>query len=145
MAFSDTTWLSDSFNFSLSSTNATPNVGGAGPGAASAAMPVLEDLVGWSRMQRQELYAEVLKAHSSEKNRMTPTMVKEQIEKQGMTFAFVGQDMAAMRTTWADTVGVEGRGQYWWKNPEAATAPPLRKKSRLAMDNEVAVMDLQME
>ncbi len=39
---------------------------------------------------------------------------QEELERRGMTFAFVGQDMAAMRLM--PFISIEARGQYQWKN-----------------------------
>ena len=80
-------------------------------------MPLVEDISSWKRIDRQLLYARVLKEHSSEHCKYTPKMIRKHLEANlGKTFAFVGQDMAAMRITWAKVVGVEGRGYYWWRD-----------------------------
>jgi hypothetical protein len=46
----------------------------------------------------------------------------------GLTFAFVGQDMAAMRQSWADLIGVANRDGYWWKDPTVEVAPSSAQK-----------------
>lgn len=45
---------------------------------------------------------------------MTPNQVKEELERRGMTFAFVGQDMSAMRLM--PFISMQERGQYQWKS-----------------------------
>jgi hypothetical protein len=39
--------------------------------------------------------------------------LQEELERRGMTFQFVGQDMAAMRLM--PFIAIEARGQYQWK------------------------------
>jgi hypothetical protein len=91
-------------------------------GPISEEHPVF-DLACLSREKRQEMYGEVLKKGG----RMTPTQVKDELEQRGMTFAFVGQDMAAMRTM--ACIQIEGRGQYRW-NSNFASVSETRKAKR---------------
>lgn len=62
-----------------------------------------------SRSHRQEIYAQIL---FDKNDVMTPTHVEEELKRRGMTFAFVGQDMAPMRMM--PFVTINGRGQYCW-------------------------------
>lgn len=70
---------------------------------------IFQDLACLTRNERQKLYAGILKEKSSP---MTPGQVQEELECRGMTFAYVGQDMAAMRLM--PFVSIEGRGMYQW-------------------------------
>ena len=67
---------------------------------------MLRDLAVLARHERQEIYARILKEKGC---MMTPGSVKEELERRGMTFAFVGQDMAAMRLM--PFISIEARGQ----------------------------------
>jgi hypothetical protein len=71
----------------------------------------LRDLASLARHERQEIYAHILR---EKQTTLTPGDVKLELERRGMTFAFVGQDMAAMRLM--PFVSIEARGQYRWKN-----------------------------
>jgi hypothetical protein len=71
----------------------------------------LKDLSSLARHERQQLYAEILR---DSQRVLTPSQVKEELEWRGATFAFVGQDMAAMRQM--PFVQFEGRGMYRWNS-----------------------------
>jgi hypothetical protein len=69
----------------------------------------LRDLGFLPRAKRQKIYARIL----NERNVvMTPGRMKEELERNGLTFGFVGQDMAPMRMMPFILSG--GRGQYGW-------------------------------
>ncbi len=89
----------------------------------------LLELACLSREERQDVYGEILKENGG---CMTPTQVSEELERRGMTFAFVGQDMAAMRTM--PCIQIEARGQYRWNGKffsVSETRKPKRQRSGL--------------
>jgi hypothetical protein len=69
----------------------------------------LWDMACLSRHERQAVYGDILKANGGF---MSPGQVKADLERQGMTFVFVGQDMEAMRLMPCIKIGE--RGQYQW-------------------------------
>lgn len=64
-----------------------------------------------SRNERQELYARILKEKQCV---MTPSLMKEELQRRGMTFAFVGQDMASMRMM--PCISIQDRGRFCWNS-----------------------------
>lgn len=97
----------------------------------------LRELGSLPRHERQMIYASILKESG---HVMTPSMIKEALENRGMTFGFVGQDMAAMRLK--PFVKIESRGQYQWNEDfvgEISLSSSSNKKSK------VEVEDLVME
>merc|ERR1711991_801107 len=62
------------------------------------------------RHERQQIFSDILRDCQKV---MTPGMVKEELERRGMTFQFVGQDMEAMRLM--PFISIESRGKYRWK------------------------------
>ncbi len=97
----------------------------------------VRDLACLSREERQELYGDVLKENGG---CMTPTQVKEELERRGMTFAFVGQDMAVMRTM--PCIRVEGRGQYRWNSKFSSVSETRKPKRQRSPLKEVDTFDV---
>jgi hypothetical protein len=101
----------------------------------------LLDLACFSREKRQALYGEILKDSG---RFMTPTQVREELEQRGMTFAFVGQDVAAMRLE--PYIQIEGRGQYCWNAKFSSVSKTTRKlKRELSVSKDVTMLKVEDE
>jgi hypothetical protein len=99
----------------------------------------LWDMACLSRQERQALYGDILKANGGF---MSPGQVKEELECQGMTYVFVGQDMVPMRLM--PFVKIGARGQYQWNaafsgkrnRPASLILPFSGEQKRLKVEEE---------
>jgi len=103
---------------------------------------ILNDLSNVPRKQRQLLYAYILKRTGIA---MTPTEVKEELERTGMTFEYVGQDMSPMRTL--PFISSPTRGKYAWNthyNNDMVDLSLCFPNSKESKEKEMALQNMEM-